>query len=409
LNFFTQNNKLVVGEEDHVRGSAPSHLPRVLYAMMLSPGEKFGSMEEQLVTMGHAFAKAGGLFLPLFMAPPRSQAIFSPSSSPRPDPSDDLVRHGIAPVLMDLRTFTAQRAYTLSQILRRERIDLIHWNFTHPIANGYLWAISVLNPGVRHWFTDHISRPAGGAARPVGARKLIKRLLLRRYQKTLAVSDFVASALNQQNVWGQVATQYHMINTERFRPDAQQRMELRAREGVGDNCVLIAVGQLIPEKGIDVLLNAMVRLPAHVVLWIVGGGPEEHALRTLVDRLGLQQRVVFFGVQRLIEPFLRAADIFVCPSVWAEAAGLVNIEAQATGLPVIASRIGGIPEHVADHQTGLLFEPGDEHELVRHICYLASDAVMRNRMSESARQWAIKRFSSGAHVQRIVDVYAKGH
>ena len=68
-----------------------------------------------------------------------------------------------------------------------------------------------------------------------------------------------------------------------------------------------------------------------------------------------------------MEPLLQAADCAVCPSIWSEAAGLVNLEAQACGLPVIARRIGGIPELVEDGRTGFLFTPGDHRELAERL------------------------------------------
>ena len=112
-----------------------------------------------------------------------------------------------------------------------------------------------------------------------------------------------------------------------------------------------------------------------------------------------------FGLMRDIEPVLQAADVFVCPSLWGEAAGLVNMEAQAAGLPVIASRIGGIPEVVRDGETGLLFTPGDAGELARHLRRLAVDEVERERLSVRARTWVLERFSPTARLPQLLELY----
>ena len=73
---------------------------------------------------------------------------------------------------------------------------------------------------------------------------------------------------------------------------------------------------------------------------------------------------------------MQGADCFVCPSLWAEAAGLVNLEAQSSGLPTVASNVGGIPEYVADGKTGFLFSPGNATELADRIRQLLSDAAL---------------------------------
>ena len=83
---------------------------------------------------------------------------------------------------------------------------------------------------------------------------------------------------------------------------------------------------------------------------------------------------------------MQAADAFVCPSRWAEAAGLVNIEAQACGLPVLASRIGGIPEYVMDGRTGVLFPPGDAEELAAAVRRLLDDPERFREMGREARE-----------------------
>jgi len=102
---------------------------------------------------------------------------------------------------------------------------------------------------------------------------------------------------------------------------------------------------------------------------------------------------------------MQAADCFVCPSLWAEAAGLVNLEAAASGLPVIASRIGGIPEYVEDGRTGFLFLPGDHHELTRRVQSLNEDSAMHKKMSAQARAWAVEKFSADSGVLEYLNLY----
>jgi glycosyltransferase involved in cell wall biosynthesis len=199
----------------------------------------------------------------------------------------------------------------------------------------------------------------------------------------------------------------HFINTDRFQPDEAERRRCRAQLGVENRFVMLVVGQLIKEKGIDVAVRALAALPDSVVLWIVGRGPEEDSLRRLIADLHLGERARLLGLQRHVQPYLQSADCFVCPSLWAEAAGLVNIEAQACGTPVVASRIGGIPEYVADGKTGLLFPPGDAATLAHCVRRLLEDPVERGNLAANARAHAMANFSVQARMPEWLDLYRR--
>src|SRR5262249_55845411 len=157
-----------------------------------------------------------------------------------------------------------------------------------------------------------------------GPKRWLKSLLLRRYCRVICVSRHVQRGLEEQRTWSNLLSVPHFINTQRFRPDLQAREAVRGARGARSNFVLVAVGQLIPEKGMDVAIRALTLLPPEVVLWIVGEGPAAGELRKLSESLGVADRVELLGLQRDVGPFLQAADAFVCPSRWAEAAGLVN-------------------------------------------------------------------------------------
>jgi glycosyltransferase involved in cell wall biosynthesis len=119
----------------------------------------------------------------------------------------------------------------------------------------------------------------------------------------------------------------------------------------------------------------------------------------------LTSRVHFHGLQHNVAPFMQAADCLVCPSLWQEAAGLVNLEASASGLPVIASRIGGIPEYIEDGRTGLLFSPGNQRELIRHIQSLNENRALCEKMSVEARVRTVKLFSAKVRVKEYLELY----
>jgi glycosyltransferase involved in cell wall biosynthesis len=369
-------------------------LPRVLYSLVLDPDKKFGSLEEQLVLLAQRFQNENGLFLPLFIC----------------DPSADVSQfreRGVETFCLDLRCFSWGNLLALRRLIRAQRIDLLHWNFTSPLTNPYVWALSLLTPRLQHWFTDHNSRLFPLPPPPRGVTKLVKRLLLRRYRRVLCVSRYVQDCLEEQQVWSNLVCASHFINTDRFRADAAARRQLRATLNVEDRFVLLVIGQLITEKGVHVAIRALSDLPPQVVLWIAGTGPEEDALRQLISELKLKERVRLLGLQTHVQPYLQAADCVVFPSLWGEAAGLVNLEAQACGTTVVGSRIGGVPEYVVDGQTGLLFPAGDHHALAQCVRRLVEDTKLRLRLARQARVHALEQFSPDVRLSEWVELYRR--
>ncbi len=289
---------------------------------------------------------------------------------------------------LDLLHFRPRTLGKLWRLLRRGRIDIVHWNMTSPLKNPYVWCLSLLLPRLRHFFTDHNSRDAQVYALPSGLKKRVKRFLLRRYEQVWCVSRFVEDCLAAQGTWRRLRCCLHFINTERFRPDPAMRREVRREHAVTDRFVVTVIAQLIPEKGVDVVLRALPLLPRQTTLWIVGTGRQADELRQLAGQLGVQEQVTFWGLQRYVEPFLQASDCFVLPSRWREAAGLVILEAQAAGLPVVCSRLGGIPEYIEENETGFLFASEDVEGLAAKLTLVANDEALRRRMGTAAQALA---------------------
>jgi glycosyltransferase involved in cell wall biosynthesis len=367
-------------------------LRRVLYVMGLDPGVKFGSMEEQVLQVARAVRERGGQFVPVFDGPLAGRTL------------QEYAAAGIHAESLSLRRFEPGTLRRLVGLIRSYRVELVHWSFYHPMS-PYVWGVSVLQPHVRHLLTDHNSRYSGEPSEPGGARRLLKSFLFPRYESIVCVSDFVQQVLNREGVSRPTQSLRHFINTQRFRPDSRVRASLRDQLRADSSFVLLAVAHLIPEKGIDVLLHALSRLPETAVVWVAGDGPERQNLERLVKELGLDSRVRFLGNQAEIQPYMQAADCLVCPSLWLEAAGLVNIEGLACGLPVLASRIGGIPEIVEHEVSGLLFEPGNVEELAAAAKRIQDSSALRESMSRAARQAAVDHHSIESRIEEYLDLY----
>jgi glycosyltransferase involved in cell wall biosynthesis len=378
-------------------GSMPEaghgRLRRVLFALRLDPAGKFGSLEEQTLTLARAFKERGSLFLPVFL-----RAL-------DPETAGQYAQEGLEAEALDLTSFRLDTLGRLLRLIRRHQIEVVHWNFYHPLFNGYLWALSVTMPGIEHYFTDHISR--GGAGPSPSGRQLksrLKRALASRYRRIFCISDFVLDQVRRSSSPRAMRLHY-FVNTCRFQPDASVRSELRATLSTADNFVAVIVAQLIKEKGVDVALHALGKLPENIALWVVGRGPEQAHLAALARDLGVEHRTRFVGPKRNVEPYLQAADCAVCPSTWAEGVGLVNLEALACGLPVVASRIGGIPEFIEDGRNGLLFAPGNPEELAERLRRLYDDLELRLRLGREARSVALERHSSQSLLDEHLALY----
>src|SRR5205807_4082110 len=174
-------------------------LARVLFAAELDPSQKFGTLEEQALDLAQAFHERGSLFLPVFVRPPDVNLTTQYAS------------RGLRIEAMNLRPFRLSTLRRLLRLVHTERIEVIHWNFYSPFANGYVWALSVMAPGVRHFLTDHNSRamPAGGEG--TDPRWMLKWPFALRYAKILGVSDFVLAQLRRLR-WRNLGRFYHFVN-----------------------------------------------------------------------------------------------------------------------------------------------------------------------------------------------------
>ncbi len=168
-------------------------------------------------------------------------------------------------------------------------------------------------------------------------------------------------------------------------------------------------GRLVREKGVDVLMRAFARLPAHTRLIVVGEGDQAAALQRLARQLGVGERVTFKPPlpSTQMPAFYRQLDAFVLPSrttpQWKEQFGRVLIEAMACGVPVITSRCGEAP-HVAG-EAGLVFEEEDDNALAQHLHRLLNDVELRHSLACAGRQRVLAQFTMRRIAEETAAVY----
>ena len=175
--------------------------------------------------------------------------------------------------------------------------------------------------------------------------------------------------------------------------------------------VIGTVKTLASKYGIDTLLRAFARLaPRHdgLRLRIVGDGPDRAALHALAAQLGIDARCEFVGAvaHADVPAQLRGLDIFVAASrLDSESFGVAVIEASACALPVVVTRVGGLPEVVSENETGLIVERDDVAALAAALQRLIDDADLRGRLGRNGRSWVAQRYEWRACVQRMLQAY----
>jgi glycosyltransferase involved in cell wall biosynthesis len=227
----------------------------------------------------------------------------------------------------------------------------------------------------------------------------------RRNARAIAVSDGVAASIRSSVP---VDVVVHGTDPRLVVRGAAARDAGRAELGVpGGALVVGTVGNFTAKKDQATLLRAVAALPERgreVVLVLIGLGPLEDELRALAVELGIAGRVLFPGSRDDVFALLPAFDAFVLSSRF-EGLPIALLEAMATGVAPVATRVGGIPEVVTDGVDGLLVAPADPEALAGALERLLSDDALRGRLGESARDRALA-FDLANAVRRTEAIYA---
>lgn len=175
-----------------------------------------------------------------------------------------------------------------------------------------------------------------------------------------------------------------------------------------DSFLLLYVGRLCKDKGVDILIESFKLIKANsTYLHIIGTGPDNDLLKESAEN---DERIIFHGYLNYeeLKQFYRKADVVVVPSIWYEVFGIVIIEAFSFGVPAIGSRIGGIPEVIQDGFNGFLFSPGNKEELKDKMEIFISDFqkekrllnIFRNNAYETSKKYSIEHI-----LPQIVEIY----
>lgn len=315
-----------------------------------------------------------------------------------------------------VRPFTVNSQYNLwkvfqlARLMREEAVQVMHSqgggrsNFfallSATLAKVPIKIVSVATL-VERWADVSASRRAGYIA--------VDRVLERFVDQFVCVSEEVRQAIiNTHKVMPSKAVTIHNgIATESLRCQKSHE-EIYEKLNIPRNKTIISlIGRLVWVKGVNFLLQAAANLSkkyTDIHFLIVGDGPLKNTLEQQANNLGINDKCSFIGFQEDIPAILKITDILVLSS-HIEGLPMVILEAMASGIPVVASAVGGIPEVVEDGKTGFLVQPGNPYSLSEKLAELIIDKNLRERMGESGKLKVEKSFSESVMIQETEHVY----
>lgn len=296
----------------------------------------------------------------------------------------------------------AQTVRRLYDEVRQYRADLLH-------AHDYKTNLLAVLLG--RWFRIPVMTTMHGYVTCGGRLELyycMDRWALRRMDHIVAVSEDLCRQLDE---WQVPAHRYSLIenaiDTEQYtrvRPagEAKRRLGLSP-----DRLTIGAVGRLSPEKGFDLLIRAadrLLRAGFDFHLLLIGDGPQRRELETLIAQLDRSDKVRLLGYRADAVEAYEAMDVFALSSL---REGLPNVvlEAMTMEVPVVATRVAGLPRLVTCGENGLLVEPGDVEALAEALRRLLGDAALRRRLGRAGRETVEARYSFGSRMQKIRAIY----
>lgn len=315
-------------------------------------------------------------------------------------------------VLPDSPSLSWKAVKDFVRVVRRCRPEILHLHFTG-FLGLYPW-LARLNSVKKVFFTDHTSRPSGYVAeRAPFWKRTVARVINQPINKVICVSRYGYQCLTTLDLLPGERCElvYNAVDLSRVQHDSGRAAEFLRRYAIPpDRTLVVQVSWIIPEKGIPDLLKAaalVVPRNPNVQFVFVGEGAYREQYMTDTGKAGLAGHVTWTGLVE--DPFsegvYEAADIVCQVSNWEEVFGWMIAEGMAHSKPIVATRVGGIPELVADGESGFLVERGEVQAIAEKILMLAGDAGLRERMGRAGAESARAKFNLERNVSQLVGVY----
>jgi glycosyltransferase involved in cell wall biosynthesis len=293
----------------------------------------------------------------------------------------------------------------LSQLLgicRRERVDIWH---------GHDYKSNALGLFLRRFWPMRLVTTVHGWVKRTRRTPLyykIDELCLPRYEAVICVShDLYEHCLACGVPADRCRLIENAIDTEEYSRQIETEKAKRRLGLTPGRCLIGAVGRLSDEKGFDILIRAtdrLLKMGQDIQLVIIGEGEQQEPLQALIETLGREDRIRLLGYRADVKDIYPAMDIFALSSL---REGLPNalLEAMAMEVPVVATRIAGIPHLIQDGYDGLLVEPGSQQSLTDALARLTTAPSLRARLRQAARATIENKHSFAARMDKIRALY----
>lgn len=302
-------------------------------------------------------------------------------------------------------------ASKLVSIAQWKNLDIIHGHYAIPYAASAIMAGEILGDKA----PKIVSTLHGTDVSILGTDENYRPVIRWAVEKSDAVTTpslwLRDEALNRLDMTESAEVIPNFVDVNHYSPQRRDRASIEALfVGHEDEAlqphhpILIHVSNFRPVKRVETVIDVFAKIDEEhsARLLLVGDGPQRSQIEAKVRRLGLEHRVRFLGKLRDFAHILSAADLFILPSE-SESFGLAALEAQACGVPVIASDVGGLPEVILHKATGLLTPLGDDQAMIAAINSLLNDTPRREEMKRRARERALELFQ----LEPIIDRYER--
>lgn len=323
---------------------------------------------------------------------------------------ENFSKEGVKVIRMKVKSkHDPKHFFQLNKIIGAEKIDILHAHIWNPASCRFAFAA------------------AGRAKIPVVAtehdpfklsflKDLFKKYSLKRVSKIVTVSENNKKILSElyPKEKAKISVIHNGIDTTWWQSQLLRFTDLDRRKikeelflARENTLIIISIAELHERKGLKYLIEAIPQVAAkfpNIKLVIVGEGPERTELEKLIKKLGIENHATLTGRQKEIPKLLKSSDIFVLPSR-REAFGFVLLEAMITGLPVIASNTGGIPEIIKDSKTGLLVKPENSAEIAAALIDLISHPEKREKLAATAHKLLHEKFTAQKMAKEYEKIY----
>ena len=299
--------------------------------------------------------------------------------------------------------------FQLKKIIKEEHPDILHAHIWNPAScrYAYLAAKSAKIPLVT---TEH------DPFKLSFLKNLFKKSVLKHTKKIVTVSQNNKKILEKlypkhkgklEVILNGLDITWWQSQFLKFTEEDLHRIKTDLFKAKEDSLIVITVGELHERKGIKYLLQSIpevIEKFPNVKFAIVGDGVERKNLENLIHKLKIENNTILLGHQKEIPYLLKSSNIFVLPSI-REAFGFVNTEAMMTPLPVIATKVGGIPEIVKDKETGILIDPKNSEKLTKALLELIPDLKKQESLAVAGFDRVIKNFDAKKMAKEYEKLY----